>query len=79
MVQYDLPSGLYFRKGQTFGSLQHAPQPTHLPLRFLETGSIAVIVLFVLASHVFLFCSAIIGYLHRITSTDISADYPQIL
>jgi hypothetical protein len=42
------------------GNLQHSPQLTHPPLRFLETGSIEVQVLFILADHVFfLFLSAI--------------------
>jgi len=54
MEQSILLSGVNFRNGQTFGSLQHAPQLTHWPLRLLETGNIAVKVLFVLASHVFL-------------------------
>jgi len=54
MLQNTLPSGESFMNGQTFGSLQHAPQFTHSPLRLLETGNTAVKVLFVLASHVFL-------------------------
>jgi hypothetical protein len=42
------------------GNLQHSPQLTHSPLRLLETGSIEVQVLFILADHVFfLFLSAI--------------------
>jgi hypothetical protein len=49
-----LSSCVNFRNGQTFGSLQHAPQLTHSPLRLSETGNIAVKVLFVLASQVFL-------------------------
>jgi hypothetical protein len=49
-----LLSGVNFKNGQTFGSLQQAPQFTHAPLRFFETGNTAVKVLFVLASHVFL-------------------------
>jgi len=54
MEQSALLSGVNFRKGQTFGSLQHAPQLTHLPVRFSETGKTAVKVLFILASQVFL-------------------------
>ena len=54
MEQSNLLSGVIFRNGQTFGSLQHAPQFTHWPLRFSETGNTAVKVLFVLANHVFL-------------------------
>ena len=54
MEQRALSSGVDFRNGQTLGSLQHAPQFTHLPLRLSETGKIAVKVLFVLASQVFL-------------------------
>jgi len=59
MEQYVLPSGLRFRKGQSFGNLQQAPQFVHCPLRLLETGSIEVKVLFILADQVFLFVSAI--------------------
>jgi hypothetical protein len=54
MEQKDLPSGVNFRNGQLLGSLQHAPQLTHWPLRLSETGNTAVKVLFVLVSHVFL-------------------------
>jgi len=54
MEQQALSSGVNFRNGQTLGSLQHAPQLTHSPLRLSETGNIAVKVRFVLASHVFL-------------------------
>jgi hypothetical protein len=54
MEQSDLLSGVNFRNGQTFGSLQHAPQLMHLPVRFSETGNTAVKVLFILASQVFL-------------------------
>jgi hypothetical protein len=53
------PSGLCFRKGQTYGSLQHAPQLTHAPLRFFETGNTEVSVLFVFAISVFPACCAI--------------------
>lgn len=62
MEQSNLLSGVNFRNGQSFGSLQHAPQFTHSPLRVSETGNIAVKVLFVLASNVFLL-SVIIQYL----------------
>lgn len=55
MEQNILLSGLFLRKGQRFGSLQHAPQLTHCPLRFSETGNRHVKVLLVLARHVFLF------------------------
>jgi preprotein translocase subunit SecY len=54
MEQSTLPSGESLMNRQTFGSLQHAPQLTHLPLRLLETGNIEVNVLFILASQVFL-------------------------
>jgi len=54
MEQSNLLSGVNFKNGQTFGSLQHAPQFTHWPLRLSETGNTAVKVLFVLASQVFL-------------------------
>jgi hypothetical protein len=54
MEQSNLLSGVNFRNGQMLGSLQHAPQFTHSPLRLSETGNIAVKVRFVLASHVFL-------------------------
>jgi hypothetical protein len=50
-----------------FGSLQHAPQLTHWPLRVSETGNIAVKVLFVLASQVFL-VSVIKRYFQTILS-----------
>jgi hypothetical protein len=59
-----LLSGVNFRNGQTFGSLQQAPQFTHAPLRFFETGNTAVNVLFVLASQVFLL-SAINGIVQK--------------
>jgi hypothetical protein len=59
MEQRDFPSGPYLRKGQTLGSLQQAAQLIHLPLRLLETGSIEVKVLFILADQVFLLLSAI--------------------
>ena len=54
MEQQALSSGVNFRNGQTLGSLQHAPQFTHWPLRLSETGNTAVKVLFILASQVFL-------------------------
>jgi hypothetical protein len=54
MEQRALPSGVNLRNGQMFGSLQHAPQFTHWPLRLSETGKIAVKVRFILASHVLL-------------------------
>jgi hypothetical protein len=53
-LQYDLSSASNLRNGQTLGSLQHAPQATHRPLRFLATGSKQVKVRLVLARHVFL-------------------------
>lgn len=59
MVQYDLPPESYLRKGQRLGSLQHAPQAMHRPLRFFATGKSAVTVLAILARHVFLVLSAI--------------------
>ena len=59
MVQYDLPPKSYLRKGQRLGSLQHAPQAMHRPLRFFATGKSAVTVLAILARHVFLVSSAI--------------------
>jgi len=62
-----LLSGVNFRNGQTFGSLQHAPQFTHWPLRLSETGNIAVKVLFILASQVF-FLSAISRIFQTIVS-----------
>jgi hypothetical protein len=37
------------------GSLQHWPQPTQLPVRFLATGRTDVKVLLSFADHVFLF------------------------
>jgi len=61
MEQSDLLSGVNFRNGQMFGSLQHAPQLMHLPERFSETGNTAVKVLFILASQVF-FLSIIVCY-----------------
>jgi hypothetical protein len=60
IVQKDLPSDSYFRNGQTFGSLQHAPHWTHRPLRFLTTGRTDVRVLLHLADHVFL-CPTVIA------------------
>jgi hypothetical protein len=54
MEQRALSSGVNFKNGQSLGSLQHAPQFTHWPLRLSETGKIAVQVLFVLANQVFL-------------------------
>jgi len=62
MVQRDFPSGPYFRKGHTFGSLQHAPQLTHRPLRLVETGRIEVKVRIILASQVFRTASSISKY-----------------
>jgi len=59
MQQYDLPSGPYRRNRQTLGSLQHAPQLTHCPLRLGETGSTDVNVLLIFADHVLLVLSAI--------------------
>lgn len=49
----------YLRKRQTFGSLQQAPQRTHFPFLFFETGSTDVKVLFIFVRQVFLFSSAI--------------------
>jgi len=48
-----LPSGLYLRNQQTFGSLQQAPQLTHLPFLCCETGRMAVRVRLSLAAQVF--------------------------
>jgi hypothetical protein len=60
MEQNSLPSSPDLINGQTFGSLQQAPQLTQQPWRFSETGNIDVKVLFVLATQVFL--SAITRY-----------------
>jgi len=57
MEQWDFPFESYLRKGQTFGSLQQAPQLRHRPLRLLETGRTEVKVLFTLANQVFLLLS----------------------
>ena len=57
-----MPSAPYFRKGHTFGSLQHAPQRTHLPLRLVETDKIEVKVRFILVRQVFRDASAISKY-----------------
>ena len=59
MLQYEFPSGLYLRKWQRFGNLQHAPQWTHSPLRLEETGNTDVKVLFAFAAQVFRSLSAI--------------------
>ena len=69
MAQRDLPSAPYFRKGQIFGSLQHAPQRIHRPLRLVETGKIEVKVRLILASQVFRAASVISKYqpTHNIT------------
>ena len=67
IVQKDFPFGLYLRNWQTLGSLQHAPQLLHWPLRFLETANTEVKVLLVLADHVFFF-SAIIPLLSQIAN-----------
>jgi hypothetical protein len=69
MEQYVLPSGMDLRNGQTFGSLQHAPQFMHSPLRVSETGNTAVTVLFVLATHVLL--SAINQIIQMLISTQL--------
>jgi hypothetical protein len=59
MEQYDFPSESNLKKGHTLGSLQHAPQWLHWPLRLLDTGKNAVMVLFVLAVQVLLILLAI--------------------
>jgi hypothetical protein len=46
------------KKVQVFGSLQHSPHRTHLPLRFFDIGNREVAVLFALAPQVFLFLPA---------------------
>lgn len=48
-----LPSDSNFRKGHTFGSLQHWPQPIHEPFLFAETGSTEVNVRIIFAPIVF--------------------------
>jgi hypothetical protein len=48
-----LPSVSKRSQGQTFGSLQQAPQRRHLPRRLFETGKKAVAVRLNLAAHVF--------------------------
>lgn len=48
MVQKDFPLAENFKKGHTFGSLQHSPHPLHWPIRAFETGNMEVIVLFIL-------------------------------
>ncbi|MCF2140043.1 MAG: hypothetical protein K9W44_08320 [Candidatus Lokiarchaeota archaeon] len=45
MVHLALLFSSYLRKGHTFGSLQHAPQRLHEPLRFLLTGKKILMVL----------------------------------
>lgn len=64
MVQSSLPFSACFRKGQTLGSLQHAPQLTHCPLRLSETGRSDVKVLPILADQVFLFFLVIAAKTH---------------
>ncbi|MHC4166214.1 MAG: InlB B-repeat-containing protein [Planctomycetota bacterium] len=62
MEQNSLPSSPALMKGHTLGNLQHAPQLTHWPRRFSETGSMAVTVLFALAAQVFCSLSAMVRY-----------------
>jgi hypothetical protein len=58
---------LVLRKGQTFGSLQQAPQFTQWPWRCFETGSMQVKVLLIFAAQVFLCLSAMQSNLSKST------------
>jgi hypothetical protein len=72
MVQRDFPSESHRRKGQTFGSLQQAPQWPHWPVRLLETGNTAVTVLFIFADQVFRVSIAISSNVGDLTKTLVS-------
>ena len=53
ILQMALPWASNLSQGQTFGSLQQAPQRIHWPWRVFETGKKAVTVRFNLAAQVF--------------------------